>query len=66
MISNNWVGHAKPTMMNNLKIGCTGSDYSIRVIPIDEYIKLTKDLCYENKLFLLPMVEVKEYEKAIV
>ena len=49
--------------MNNLKIGCTGPDYSIRVIPVDEYIKLTKDLCYENKLFLLPMVEVKEYEE---
>ena len=49
--------------MNNLKIGSTGPDYSIRVIPIDEYIKLTKDLCYENKLFLLPMVEVKEYEE---
>ncbi len=49
--------------MNNLKIGCTGPDYSIGVIPIDEYIELTKDLCYENKLFLLPMVEVKEYEE---
>ena len=49
--------------MNDKKIGCTGPDYSIRVIPIDEYIELTRDLCYENKLFLLPMVEVKEYEE---
>ena len=32
--------------MNNIKIGCTGPDYSIGVIPIDEYIELTKGLCY--------------------
>lgn len=49
--------------MNNLKIGCTGPDYRIGVIPIDKYIELTKDLCYENKLFLLPMVEIKAYEE---
>ena len=49
--------------MNSIKIGCTGAHYSIGAIPMDEYIELTKDLCYENKLFLLPMVEVKEYDE---
>ena len=49
--------------MNNIKIGCTGPDYSIRAIPMDEYVELTKDLCYESKLFLLPMVEVKKFEE---
>ena len=37
--------------MNNIKVGCTGLDYSIEAISFDEYIELTKNLCYENKLF---------------
>lgn len=49
--------------MNNLKIGCTGPDYRIRVIPFKNYIELTKYLCYDSKLFLLPMVVISEDEK---
>lgn len=49
--------------INNEKIGCTGSDYIIRVIGMNKYMELTKDLTYESKLFLLPMVMSKEDEK---
>ena len=50
--------------MNNVKIGCTGPDYKIRVLSIDEYMEFTKDLGCECELLLLPMVEVKEHEVA--
>ena len=46
--------------MNAIEIGRTGPDYNIGVISFNEYIDLTRDLSYETKLFLLPMVGVKE------
>ena len=51
-------------IMNNKKIGSTGADYNIGAITMDEYMDLTNNLPYETKLFLLPMVSIKECETA--
>lgn len=50
--------------MNDFEIGCTGPDYRIKVISFAEYCELTRNLGYENKLLLLPIVIVDEDEEA--
>lgn len=45
------------------RIGCTGSDYSIRKIEFSQFVEYTKEMDVREKIFLLPMLKIRRDEK---
>lgn len=49
--------------INDMQIGCTGPDYSIKHILLSKFLQYTKDLSEIEKFYLLPMIKIIETEK---
>jgi len=49
--------------LNGEQLGCTGPEYSIRKISLDQFKEFSKDISCKEKLFLLPMLKASVEEK---
>ena len=47
-------------LINDEFIGCTGPEYSIRKLPFEQYMELTRECKLIEKLFVLPMIYINE------